>query len=258
MRILALLGTPRKENTYKMIKLLEESLISNGNKDLEFEYLFLDELDLGFCKSCFSCYNNGEQTCPKANKTLLVLEKMNAAQGLIFASPVYCDSYSALMKTFIDHLAFLNHRPRLFDKKAIILSTTHESGTKYTMEFLEQTARRWGCEVVDSLGVKMMQYTYREKYRNKIHKEIEKLAKKFTLAINENWHSSPTLSDLIHFRIMRTWTSIIAKEVNKTDYNYWKEHDWFNKKYYFSVKINPFKNLLASFISWRVKKAIER
>ena len=258
MRIVAIFGTPRKENTFKFVKLFEENLVSIGVTNLEFDYVFISELELDFCQSCFSCYYQGEGTCLKAEKTLPLLEKISNAEGLILATPVYSDSYSALMKTFIDHFAFLNHRPRFFNTKALIISTTHETGTKYTMQYLEQTARRWGCEVVGSLGIKIMQYTYREKYQKNIHQQINILAKRFIKAINENKRSSPTLSDLIFFRIMRVWTSIIAKDVNKTDYNYWKEHGWLTMKYFIPVKINPIKSLIASFVSWRVKKAIER
>ena len=258
MKVLAIMGTPRKKNTYKMIQIFEEGLKKNGVGNLDFEYLFLEELDIGFCQSCFSCYHKGEETCPKAEKTLDVLKKITKAEGLIFASPVYADNLTALMKNFIDHFAFMHHRPRLFDKKAIIFSTTHETGTEYTMQFLKQTARRWGCEVVDTVGVRMMQFNYKEEYRRNFEKNMNKLAIKFIKAFETNWRDSPSLSDLIWFRIMRVWTFYIGKEVNQTDYNYWKDHEWFDKKYYVPVKINPFKNLLASFISWRVKRAIKR
>jgi multimeric flavodoxin WrbA len=48
---------------------------------------------------------------------------MHAADGVIFATPVYVMNVSALMKTFIDHFSYIYHRPRFFDKKALLLST---------------------------------------------------------------------------------------------------------------------------------------
>nr|WP_292376791.1 NAD(P)H-dependent oxidoreductase [Methanosarcina sp. UBA411] len=65
----------------------------------------------------------GKDHCPLKDESSVLEQKMHAADGVIFATPVYVMNVSALMKTFIDHFSYIYHRPRFFDKKALLLST---------------------------------------------------------------------------------------------------------------------------------------
>ena len=46
----------------------------------------------------------------------VLIEKMMASDGVVFASPNYSFQVSAIMKTFLDRLGFVFHRPRFFGK----------------------------------------------------------------------------------------------------------------------------------------------
>ena len=46
----------------------------------------------------------------------MLIEKMMASDGIVFASPNYSFHVSATMKMFLDRLGFVFHRPRFFGK----------------------------------------------------------------------------------------------------------------------------------------------
>jgi multimeric flavodoxin WrbA len=69
---------------------------------------------------------------------------MLVSDGVIFVSPAYCQNVTALMKNFVDRFAYIFHRPRFFNQKALIISTTCGAGLKETLNYLEGR-RRGGC-----------------------------------------------------------------------------------------------------------------
>src|SRR5512145_3330087 len=128
MKVLVIMGSARKGNTYRATKKIEESMQSIGN--VEFEYLMLKDASLSQCSGCCTCFGKGEDHCPNKDSAHIIEQKMHAADGVIFATPVYGMNVSALMKTFIDRFSYIFHRPRFFDKKALLLTTAGVLGNK--------------------------------------------------------------------------------------------------------------------------------
>jgi len=70
MKVLAIIGSLRKGNSYRITQQVENCLKSysnnddSGKVDLEFEYIFLNEDNLELCKGCFVCLPYGEDKCP--------------------------------------------------------------------------------------------------------------------------------------------------------------------------------------------------
>jgi multimeric flavodoxin WrbA len=60
----------------------------------------------------------GEEFCPLKDDRDVMIEKMTASDGVVFATPNYSFQVSALMKIFLDRLGFVFHRPRFFDSIA--------------------------------------------------------------------------------------------------------------------------------------------
>jgi len=71
--------------------------------------------------------------CPLAYEVALIRTKMDAADGLIVASPVYVDDVSGLMKNPLDRLAYLSHRPLLACTCAFTLATVGGGTTGHTV-----------------------------------------------------------------------------------------------------------------------------
>ena len=94
MKILVIMASPRKGNTYQAAKKIEESMRLMGN--VEFEYLMLKDAGLSQCSGCFVCFVKGEDHCPHKDSAPAIEQKMHAADGVIFATPVYGMNVSAL------------------------------------------------------------------------------------------------------------------------------------------------------------------
>jgi multimeric flavodoxin WrbA len=86
MKILVIMGSPRKGNTYRAAKKIEESMKAMGSVD--FEYLMLKDADLSQCRGCFICFTKGEDHCPCKDDSPVIERKMHSTDGVIFATPV--------------------------------------------------------------------------------------------------------------------------------------------------------------------------
>lgn len=172
---MAIIGSPRKKgNSYKAAKEVEERMKQLG--DVEFEYLFLRDADLKMCRGCFICISKGEDLCPLKDERAEIENKMLEADGIIFVSPVYCQNVSGLMKNFIDRFAYVFHRPRFFDQKAMILSTTSGAGLKETLDYLKKL-EIWGFGTPVELGVITPPWPMSDALKEKNKKNINKASK---------------------------------------------------------------------------------
>lgn len=252
MKITAILGSPRKKgDCFNVIEMIEKSF--NKVEENRIEYIYLNDIGLGFCKSCLLCYTKGEQYCPHKEVTTMLLNKMQESDVIIFASPVYEQQVTALMKNFYDNFSFLFHRPRFFDKKAILVSSTGGSGLKGTLNYMKMNAIGWGFQISGTIGVcgatLRTDLIYKEEVQKNINHMIDDVFK--------NKKSSPSLYQLALFRAMQSKASGTGKK-NDISYQYWKERDWFKKKYYTNAKINLFKEIYSHFIGILMKKMLSR
>lgn len=247
--ILTLLRSPRKESTFKILKIFESSL---KLKNFKMDYVFLHKI--AFCKGCLRCVFEGIKTCPNYEDIKDLISKIAEADVLFFATPVYCDAVSGIMKNFIDRFVYFMHRPWMFEKRSVLVATTQYSGGDETLDYLDKMVRRWGCFPVGRITVKMSLY---EKNEEKVKKEIIKLGEKLVEGLSKNKKPKPGLYELTYFRIMRVMVDYTKNEV-PLDYQHWKNEGWFDSDFYCDAKISLTKNLLAKSIEKRVQKAINK
>jgi len=149
MEVLAIIGSPRKGHSYRVAQQIERRLAQNGA--VQFEYVFLSQVNLQACRGCYLCQSRGEQHCPLKDGRADLVQKMQQADGVIFVSPVYTSNVTGLMKNFMDRIAYLAHRPAFLGKPAMLVAT----GSLETADTLKALA--WfgytGFEIVARLGV---------------------------------------------------------------------------------------------------------
>lgn len=159
MNILALIGSYRKQgNTARIVELIAarmQALAAQDATPLEFETLFLSDLDLLPCRGCRACFDRGEAACPLHDDVPRLRAKMGAADALLLASPVYVDDVSGLIKIWMDRLAYLCHRPALAGKAAYLLATVGGSATSHALRTMSAGVLTWGYHLVGQTGLKM-------------------------------------------------------------------------------------------------------
>ncbi len=247
MKILAIMGSPRKAgNTYKVTKKVEEQMRSLG--DVEFEYVFLKDLDLRPCLGCGVCLDKGEDQCPLNDDRAKLEEKMHGADGVIFASPTYVFNVTGLMKNFLDRLAYACHRPRFF-KSALVL-TTSGNGTGASLMLLpfSLVPKAWGFKVTQNLSIVTNGIPEYSTPEDKANKKIGQAAKKFYDAVAAG-RPPPDLFSMAMFRYAQPMLRKLPDEL--FDHHYWKDHGWLEPDacYYYDTRAGMLKRTLARLLA---------
>lgn len=99
MKVLAINGSARKGgNTQLMIEETAKPLRSAGVK---FESVYAKDYEIKPCNACEVCYTKPWH-CPIKDDAVKLFRKMQDADGLILASPVYCTDVTAQLRVLID------------------------------------------------------------------------------------------------------------------------------------------------------------
>jgi len=251
LNILAVVGSYRNEESYsyKTLRRIEEQM--NELRPTRFEYVFLQRVALPFCDGCLSCVRVGEESCPEFSKIDPIVKKMESADGIALAAPVYTFNVTGLMKNFCEYFMYKRNRPSFFGKKAIVVTAASGGGHKIVLDFLQRTAAAWGCDVVGRLGISSSQMQ-REAYIEKVAVAAGEVAETFSTAILNAERQSPDFATLINFRTMQVMTNAVTTTKN---YRYWAERGWLDANYYTDVPLKPLTRMMVGFIAWRIRNA---
>lgn len=253
MKVLVVMGSPRKGNTSRAAERIRELMQAGGT--VEFEYLWLRDVDLLPCRGCAVCVGKGEEYCPNRDDMPAIVQKMHTTDGIILASPVYSWMVPGQLKVFIDRLSYTMHRPRFYDKKALILVTGMLS-TGLVEDYLTRVARFWAVEVAGTAGL-ITPPTVSARTQEKNERILEKAAASFFLALQPGRRTSPRLRQIFMFRAGR---ALVDEQADETpvDHRYWKEHGWLEPgtRYYIDAPINPVYSAIGGFMEFVMRWAI--
>ncbi|KQC12849.1 MAG: hypothetical protein APR63_01830 [Desulfuromonas sp. SDB] len=251
MNIVVIFGSPRKKNSFILTEAFERELKKLG--DFNFEYFFLNEINLKTCIGCHQCLFRGEENCPLKDDREMLTEKMLTSQGIVFVSPVYVSQVTSLMKNFIDRMAFLCHRPQLYYQHAMVISTTGVMDLKKVLKYLTEVAFMWGIRSATTLGIVTPPDKKKEEIEN--DKKIEKAARKFYKKLtSQKW--SPSINQLIQFRVIKVFlASKVTKDISPKDYQHYTKLK--DQSYHIPVKMNFFKHLIGWGMELMVKLFIK-
>ena len=242
MKYLIINGSPRRKNTWAIVKR------ARSNLDGEFEEIHLSECKIPLCNGCFKCINDGEDKCPHFVYISPIVKKIKECNGIIIATPVYALNVTALLKNFIDHTAYIFHRPDFFDKKALVVVSTAGAGHKKVAKYLNETLRHWGFNKVYNLP-----FACGEK-ENLETEKIDKISKKFGRDVKSTKLHNPKLMDIIFYNV---WRAMAVKEnVIEADGKFWRENNLIYHDFSPIVKLNIFKSIFAKVIFFILKRVL--
>lgn len=257
IKILALIGSYRKKgNTARIVRMIEtrmQTLARLQNVTLEWETLFLGDMDIRPCRGCRVCFDRGEDMCPLKDDIPLIRAKMDASDGLLLSSPVYVDDVSGLVKTWMDRLAYLCHRPGMGGKCAHTLTTVGGGPTGHTLRTMNGALLTWGYHLVGKTGMKMGALASEEELV-RYQPAADKIADKLLRAIVQQYALNPTFISLLTFTIQQlVWK---REPPGSYDFAYWQDKGWLNRNctYYVPHRANPLKVALARWVGWIVSR----
>lgn len=261
MKVIVLMGSPRKKDSYNVCKVIEEKVTKNY--PIEFEYIFLRDYAIEDCRGCEMCFKKSEKLCPCKDDLYKIKEKLLNADGIIFASPVYAYQVPGSLKRVFDRLSYLFHRQELIGKPALTVVTTGGGGHKQVSKYLKMTACGWGCNLVGAINVispmffentnENSAWGYDKSYYKTSYKNIEKYSEFFMKTLINNELHIPTFYDIFMFNCLRSKTF-----TSQADYDFWEKKGWLNSYYFYDVHINLLKrgfgNVLQAIINSLGKK----
>jgi len=102
MKVSGFIGSPRKKgNTSILVDTFLEGSASAGAETKRF---FLDQHEINQCRGCYrNCILKPGYKCAVYRDDMdMILEEMTSSDLMIFASPYYCGSYTAIMARFFE------------------------------------------------------------------------------------------------------------------------------------------------------------
>jgi multimeric flavodoxin WrbA len=235
LKILAISGSPRKGNTFQVLKKIEKVLCNDT--DVEFKFILLKDANFKTCIGCFKCIQKGSELCPLKDDKAMILDEMLGSDGVILATPSYNYNISSIMKNFIDRFAFIGHRPKLFNQNLMIVATTGGTGLSNVINYLEKyVGKLWGFRSITKLGIVTGPYQKSKKQICRDDLKISRVTLQFKSRIlSETW--KPKFYHIDQFCTTRAlWSIQEMKDGLPTDYQYY--NSLWKQKFYFNTHIN--------------------
>lgn len=119
-KVLILTGSIRKEGNSK--KLAEAFAKGAKETGKEVELIDCARLNVGACMVCNQCFKNGD-ACIQKDDFSQVASKIEQADCIVFATPIYWFSFSAKLKAVIDKFySFYVAKKDISGKKVVLLA----------------------------------------------------------------------------------------------------------------------------------------
>ena len=253
-KITAFVGSARRKHTYDAVVQFVSNLQAMG--EIETEIVRLSDYQLQTCRGCKLCCDKGEEYCPLKDDRDVLLEKMMAADGVIFASPNYSFQVSALMKTFLDRLGFAFHRPRFFGKTFTSIVAQGIYGGDKIVSYLDFVGKGLGFNTVKGNCIVTLE-PMTEKQQQKIDRSLAAQARQYHARMERPSYPVPALFQLMLFRLSRTKMKLELDDTFR-DFKYYAEKGWFDSDYYYPIRLGLFKAGAGKFFDWmsaRLSKA---
>ena len=242
MKIVAVCGSPHKGSCYSVLK-----TIADNHPEIDYKLIMLGELDLKPCRGCYACIARGAEKCPLKDDRDLVVNEMLAADGVIFASPVYVNHISGLMKSFFDRIGYESHRPRFSGKQAMVMAVCGGFGADKAAGYMSDILGTFGYNVASSLELQASTKSDVEKANNRKH--AADAFETLVAGIRSGARKPPTVTQVIMFNLFKSISEIYPD-------NYSADHRYYQDKngYYDDSKVSFWKQMVAR----RVVKGFEQ
>lgn len=237
MKITVFNGSPRGEkgNTHVMVA---EFLNGAREAGAEVENIFLVTKEIKHCLGCFNCWTKTPGQCVIKDDMPELLSKFMSADIIVFATPLYVDNVTGIMKNFMDRLIPLadphfdkdeggecRHRTKSEKKLGIVVISNcgfpEQSHFQVLKLLFSRIARNLGARVIAEIyrgggailsGPPLILQPLVYKYKRLVHKagrevvESLKLSEETIARLNE-----PIISDELYIKgANQNWDRLLS------------------------------------------------
>lgn len=241
-RVIAFVGSARKRNTHHAVTQFLGNLQALG--DVEYEIVALKDYRLETCRGCCSCFEKGEEFCPLHDDRDVLIKKIEASDGVVFASPNYSFQVSGVMKTFLDRLGFVFHRPRFHGKTFTSIVCQGIYGGGKIVKYLDFVGSGLGFNTVNGSCIRTLE-PMTKKAQAKIDRTLAGQSRRFHERLEKPAFPVPTLLKLMLFRMSRTSMKLML-DGSSRDYAHYSDKGWFESDYYYPTRLGALKNVAGN------------
>jgi multimeric flavodoxin WrbA len=241
-KILAIVGSPRKKETWNIVRQFGQVL--SAKIDVDFEMVHLKDFNVQPCRGCFLCLTKGEELCPHHDELRILVDKMMLADGVIVATPNYAMQVSALMKNFLDRIAYAFHRPCFFRKRFMPIITQGAIGGKDILRYLKNVAKYTGFNYIPGFTATTVSPRTASE-QQKINRQVEAGVQRFVQALNGNDSPKPSVSSVAIFRLVRSMYRTTPNDSLK-DVHYYRNNGWFESGYFYPVRLGVVRTFIGA------------
>lgn len=214
-------------NTARAMDLLEENLVAIAKQKglaLTCERVSLARLALKPCIGCRACFDRGEAACPQQDELLALYERMRSADGYVIATPVYVEDVNGILKTMIDRMAFLCHRPALYGKRALLFTTSGIGSSRHAMTTMTKAFGTWGIKTVAPMQLSLGALTPCDEVNGRYSERIAAVAARYMRDFSLPFR--PSFYSLIAFTVQQALWKRDRIDRASVDYRFWQESGW--------------------------------
>lgn len=189
-------------------------------KDLTIEVFSPLTVNLYPSTGCKRCFQQGK--CPSEelidDEGKLIKEKMEKADIIILASPVYSHNVSSDMKVLIDRLSYWAHLFKLSGKAGMVITTAESNGADFVSDYLEKILSYMGASVELKTNFINSELDLIDAYIEEATEVLEKLC-------SSKYSVQPMKNQETTFQTLK----LILKDYPKNhfEYRYWEENKFF-------------------------------
>jgi len=240
-KVTAFVGAGRKGYTYEATRGFLDELEALGG--VETELVRLSDYHLEACRGCKLCFTKGEEFCPLKDDRDVLIAKMVASDGVVFASPNYSFQVSAMTKLLLDRLGYACHRPQFHGKSFTSIVVQGFFGGDKIRKYLDLLGTALGFDVVKgTCSTALVPMTDQE--RRERDAALSKQAKRFRAQLATGAPHVPSLIEVVLFRMGRNNVRIELDESDR-DYQYYSEHGWFDSDHFYPTHLGLVKRMVG-------------
>ena len=229
MKVCVVQGSPRMGQTHQAV---ERFLAQAGRHvPLQVDWLWLKDANLKTCRGCHLCIFKGEHLCPLKDDREAIEQRLLSADTVIFASPVYAMSVTALMKNLQDRFAYRLHRPLFFGKTMVALVTSGAVGHKHALKQLAVLEGTGFWSVAQHAFI-MPPFPLKEQGRGKLHRRIDEAGDRFGRLLARKPRQPVKLMNVIHYVMAGAVARTFGRH-DPADWHYWQDRGWLNRRGFF-------------------------
>jgi multimeric flavodoxin WrbA len=242
--VTAFVGTARKQHTYYAVQRFLEDLQARGGVDCEI--VALSDYRIETCRGCKNCFRRGEEFCPLKDDRDVLIEKMTASDGVIFATPNYSYQVSSVMKAFLDRLGFVFHRPQFFGRTFTSIVAQGIYGGSKIVKYLDFVGTGLGFNVVKGSCTTALD-PMNGKERARIDAVSGGHGRRFHAGLMRPQYPVPPLWKVCAFRAARSSMRVLLDERSR-DFTYYRDKGWFGSDYYYPARIGVLKKAVGGLV----------